>query len=164
MQQGFSEEENRTGADHAPDDVVLHPDFIELEKLERIAHRMDTFFRLPIVNMRVGLDSILGLIPGVGDTAALLPAAYIVYRGHRMGVPTSMKFRMGVNTAIDWVIGAVPLVGDLFDVGFKANRRNVALIRSHIEQRHAEQANLSKRYGKKKGAPASTPSKRSNFV
>lgn len=164
MQQGFSEKKHQPGAGDAAGELVLHPDFVELEKLERIAHRMDTLFRLPIINTRVGLDSILGLIPGIGDTATLLPAAYIVYRGHRMGVPTSTKLRMGVNSAIDWVIGSVPLVGDLFDVGFKANRRNVALIRSHLEQRHSEQAQLSRRYAKEKGAPAGTPSHRSNFV
>lgn len=104
----------------------------ELEELERIAHRMDTLFRLPIVNVRVGMDSILGLIPGIGDTISLAPAAYIIWRGHNLGAPAHLTGRMAANVGIDWLVGAIPLVGDLFDVGFKANRRNVALLRSHF--------------------------------
>ncbi|WP_425050792.1 DUF4112 domain-containing protein [Psychromarinibacter sp. S121] len=104
----------------------------ELDGLEAIAHRMDTLFRVPVVGVRVGLDSILGLIPGIGDTAALAPAAYILYRAHEMGAPKHMLARMGVNVGLDWLIGLVPLVGDLADIGFKANRRNVAMLRRHF--------------------------------
>ena len=104
----------------------------ELDQLEAIANRMDTMFRLPIVGVRVGLDSILGLIPGIGDTVALAPAGYIAYRAQQMGVPNHVLARMGVNIGVDWLVGLVPLVGDLFDVAFKANRKNVALLRRHF--------------------------------
>lgn len=105
----------------------------ELDDLEALAHKMDTLFRIPLTSIRVGLDTILGLIPGLGDTASALPAGYIVYRAHRMGAPKPLLVRMGVNAGIDWIIGSIPLVGDLFDLGFKANRRNVALLRRHFE-------------------------------
>jgi hypothetical protein len=94
---------------------------------------MDSMFRIPGTGIRIGLDSLLGLIPGVGDVAALGPAGYIVYSAHRMGAPKSLLARMGVNVGVDAVIGSIPLIGDIFDVGWKANRRNVALLRRHIE-------------------------------
>ena len=106
----------------------------ELDRLEKLAHNMDTLFRIPLTSIRVGLDSILGLLPGVGDTAALAPAAYILYRAHQMGAPPSVLGRMGANVGVDWLVGSIPLVGDLFDVGFKANRRNVALLRRHFDR------------------------------
>lgn len=112
----------------------------ELEDLESLAHKMDTLFRIPGTSIRVGLDTILGLIPGIGDTATMLPAGYIIYRAHRMGAPRSLLTRMGVNAGIDWVIGSIPLVGDLFDLGFKANRRNVALLRRHLERANPKTA------------------------
>ncbi|MDF0600043.1 DUF4112 domain-containing protein [Psychromarinibacter sp. C21-152] len=106
----------------------------ELARLEDLAHRMDTMFRIPMTEIRVGLDTILGLIPGIGDTATAIPAGYIVYRGYKLGAPKSLLVRMGVNAGIDWLIGSIPLVGDLFDLGFKANRRNVRLLRRHFER------------------------------
>jgi hypothetical protein len=106
----------------------------ELERLEGLAHRMDTLFRIPGTGIRVGLDTLLGLVPGIGDTVTVAPAGYIMYKAHRMGVPKSMLARMGVNVGVDWVLGSIPLVGDLFDLGFKANRRNVKMLREHIER------------------------------
>lgn len=104
----------------------------ELDRLDRLAHRMDTLFTIPGTSIRVGLDTILGLVPGIGDTATAIPAGYIVYRAHRMGMPRIKLARMGVNAGIDWLVGSIPLVGDLFDLGFKANRRNVRMIRAHF--------------------------------
>ncbi|WP_411889745.1 DUF4112 domain-containing protein [Yoonia sp. SDW83-1] len=105
----------------------------EIDRLDRIADRMDNLVRLPIVGVRVGLDSILGLIPGIGDIAALGPAGYIIYRARQMGAPKPVIVRMAVNTAIDAIIGSIPLVGDIFDIGNKANKKNVALLRRHME-------------------------------
>lgn len=104
---------------------------------------MDSLFRLPGTRIRIGLDSLLGLIPGVGDVAALMPASYIILRAHRMGASRPVLARMAVNTGIDTVVGSIPLIGDIFDVGYKANRRNVALLRRHLE--------------KKKGAASDAP-------
>ncbi len=113
------------------------PDLARLERLERLARNLNSAFRVPGTGIRVGYDSILGLIPGIGDVAAAAPAAYIVLQSHRMGAPNALLLRQGVNIAIDTVLGAVPLLGDLFDVGYKANRRNVALLRTHLERQLA---------------------------
>lgn len=106
----------------------------ELDRLERLARRMDAAFRIPLTRIRVGWDSILGLLPGVGDAAALAPAGYILWRARRNGAPLPLMLRMGANTGLDWVIGLVPLLGDLFDVGFKSNQRNVALLREYSDR------------------------------
>lgn len=103
-----------------------------LRDLEVLADWLDSRFRIPGTGIRFGLDSVLGLVPGVGDAATTVPAAYMLYRAHRMGVPKTVLARMGWNVAIDLVVGAIPLVGDLFDLGFKANRRNVDLLRRHF--------------------------------
>ncbi|WP_415403059.1 DUF4112 domain-containing protein [Tateyamaria sp. SN3-11] len=105
----------------------------KIAHLDRVARTMDRAVRLPVVGVHVGWDSILGLIPGVGDALTLGPAGYIVFQAHRMGVPTSLKARMLGNVGIDALIGAIPLVGDLFDIGWKANTRNVALLRTHFK-------------------------------
>ncbi|MFQ6548183.1 DUF4112 domain-containing protein [Aestuariibius sp. 2305UL40-4] len=103
----------------------------ELEALERLARRMDSAFRIPLTGIRIGWDSLIGLIPGIGDAAAVAPAGYIVYRARQLGAPDHLLLRMGSNIVLDAVLGSMPLLGDLFDVGFKANRRNVALLRKH---------------------------------
>lgn len=112
----------------------------DIEHLDRIAHVMDSALRIPGTKLRVGLDSIIGLVPGVGDAAALLPALYIIATGYRMGAPKHVLGRMAVNTGIDTVVGAVPLLGDLFDAGFKSNRRNVAILKDHVTKKAAQDA------------------------
>ena len=76
----------------------------------------------------------LGLIPGVGDAVTAVPAIYLIHRAERLGAPGHLLARMVVNLIADTLLGAVPLLGDVFDVGFKANRRNVALLRRHLEE------------------------------
>ncbi|UWR23845.1 DUF4112 domain-containing protein [Sulfitobacter sp. S190] len=121
-----------------------HPDLVRLRKL---AHRMDTAFRLPIVGVRVGWDSVLGLVPGIGDVLALAPAGYIVKESYRLGAPPSVLAKMGLNIGIDTAIGAIPVLGDLFDVGWKANTRNVELLHRHVAAQSAT----------KKGDPKAAP-------
>ena len=104
----------------------------ELRDLEWIAHWMDTRFRLPGTEIRFGLDGLLGLVPGIGDGVLALPAVYLIARARAMGVPTHVQARMAGNVVLDLLIGAVPLVGDLFDFGYKANTRNVRLVREHF--------------------------------
>jgi hypothetical protein len=111
-------------------------DFHRLERLERLAHRMDRAFRIPGTKVRFGWDSILGLLPGVGDTAALLPAGYILWTAYRMDVSPVTLALMVKNIGVDWFVGLFPLVGDILDVGYKSNTRNAALLRQEIEQRH----------------------------
>ncbi|APX11348.1 DUF4112 domain-containing protein [Tateyamaria omphalii] len=113
----------------------------QIEHLDRIARTMDRAVRLPIVGVHVGWDSILGLIPGIGDALTLGPAGYIVVQAHRMGTPGALKARMLGNIGIDALIGSIPLVGDLFDIGWKANTRNVALLRKHFESEQDDAPN-----------------------
>ena len=107
----------------------------EISRLDTIATALDTQFGIPGTGMRIGWDGILGLIPGVGDAVTLLPAAYLLYKGHKLGVRRMTLLQMFMNSGIDLAIGAVPVVGDLFDIGFKANKRNVALLRKDLEAR-----------------------------
>lgn len=103
-----------------------------IERLDRLATLLDTVFMLPGTNIRFGADALIGLVPGVGDGVTTALAAYIVYEAHRLGVPRRVLIRMIGNVAIDGMIGAVPVFGDLFDVAFRANRRNVRILREHF--------------------------------
>jgi len=108
---------------------------IDLDKLDRLAHRMDNLFRIPGTEIRVGLDAVVGFVPVVGDVLGLAPSIYIYQQGHRAGVSPNTKGRMLFNIAVDTAIGAIPLVGDVFDIGFKSKVKNVNLIREHIERK-----------------------------
>jgi PPE-repeat protein len=115
---------------------LAHP--TELRWLERAAWLLDDAIRVPILNRRIGLDPLLGLLPGAGDTVAALMAATTLLSALKHGVPGITIARMGVNIALDYVIGLVPLLGDLGDFAFKANRRNLELLRRHaLAQRKA---------------------------
>lgn len=106
-----------------------------LARLEAIAHLMDTAFVIPGLNRRVGLDAVIGLVPVFGDIAGIAISSYIVYEAKRLGAPRWLVMRMMANVAMDGAVGAVPLAGDLFDAAFKANRRNVRLLRRHLERK-----------------------------
>lgn len=106
----------------------------DIDKLDRLAAQMDAAFRIPGTGIHIGLDSLIGLIPGIGDGLAVAPAIYIITQARNMGAPWYLIGRMATNTGIDLLIGAIPLVGDIFDVGFKANKRNVALLKEHLEK------------------------------
>jgi Domain of unknown function (DUF4112) len=107
----------------------------KLERLERLAYWLDDRFRVPGTRLRVGLDGLVGLVPGVGDVVTNALTAYIIYEAWRLGIPRSVLLRMLANLGIDSVVGIVPLAGDLLDMGFKANRRNVRLLRQHLTER-----------------------------
>lgn len=108
----------------------------ELERLDRIARWMDDLLVLPGTRIRIGADGLLGLVPGVGDTATMLVSLYLILRAQRMRAPRRLLLRMAGNVAVDWVIGAIPVLGDLFDVAWKANRRNVGLLKDHFGYPH----------------------------
>ena len=108
-----------------------------LQRLEKMAHRMDSAIRIPVIGLRVGYDSIIGLIPGVGDILTLAPSAWIIIEAKRLGAPAHVISRMVANTATDTLIGMIPLIGDLFDATFKSNRKNVAILRDHLERKGA---------------------------
>jgi hypothetical protein len=115
-----------------PDDAQVQA---ALRRVEQLAYWLDDHYRLPGTRFRVGLDGIVGLIPGIGDAVTSTLTAYIVYEAWRLGVPSSMLARMLANLGIDTVVGVVPLVGDLLDIGFKANRRNLKLLHRHLTER-----------------------------
>jgi hypothetical protein len=98
------------------------------ENIRRLAWLLDDLVRIPGTNMRVGLDAVLGLLPAGGDLAGGVLSAYTVVAAHRLGAGPAVIMRMGANIIIDTVVGAVPLLGDLFDAGWKANRRNIELL------------------------------------
>ncbi len=104
----------------------------EIDKLDRLSTLLDSRFRIPGTPIRFGWDSLLGLIPGAGDLASLGPSAYLIYQGYRLGARKRTIVRMAANAGLDLVIGAVPLLGDAFDLVFKANNRNVALLRKEL--------------------------------
>lgn len=101
-------------------------------RLQRLAELWDSAFRIPGTSVRVGLDPIVGLVPGIGDVAGALVSAYIVLEAARFDVPGTTLLRMLANVAIDALLGTVPVIGDIFDVGWRANLRNVALIEHHL--------------------------------
>jgi hypothetical protein len=103
---------------------------IEVERsLDQLSRWMDGLFRIPGVGWRFGLDAIVGLVPGLGDTATSLVSFYILASAVRYRVPKITLLRMGLNIGIDYVLGTVPVVGDLFDAWWKSNQMNVELIR-----------------------------------
>ena len=108
-----------------------------VERLQRLARLWDSAIRIPGTQVRVGLDPLVGLIPGLGDAAGALVSAYIVLEAARFDLPASTLLRMLANVAIDALLGTVPVVGDIFDVAWRANLRNVALIEHHLADPHA---------------------------
>jgi hypothetical protein len=100
--------------------------------LDALARLMDGAFRIPGLNIRFGLDPIIGLIPGFGDILATLVSLYVLVAARRYGIPRITMMRMGLNIGIDAIIGAIPIVGDLFDLVWRTNERNVALLRRHM--------------------------------
>lgn len=110
----------------------------DLLKLEQLADLMDSRFTIPGTDIRIGLDPILGLIPGIGDTISLGVSAYIIGKARKSGIHPLLESRMWWNVFTDWLVGLVPIAGDLFDVAFKANRKNIALLREHLKTKHYE--------------------------
>ena len=100
-------------------------------RLRRFAVWLDAGIAVPGTSVRLGLDPLLGLVPGLGDAAGALLAAWIFLEAIRLGAPRATLLRMAANIALDALIGAVPVLGDVFDVVWKANLKNVALLERH---------------------------------
>ena len=103
-----------------------------LERVRLLSRLLDEQFRIPGTTYRVGLDGLLGLIPGIGDAAGALLSAYILYEAIRLGAPKTVLLRMGANIGIDTVVGAIPVMGDIFDIAWKANKKNAALLHAYL--------------------------------
>ena len=89
---------------------------------------MDDLFRVPVLGWRFGLDALIGLVPGLGDTSTALVSFYILAAAVRYRVPKITLLRMGLNIGIDYVVGALPVVGDFADAWWKSNRKNLELL------------------------------------
>ncbi|QDU20711.1 DUF4112 domain-containing protein [Urbifossiella limnaea] len=107
-----------------------------LPAVRALANIMDRAVTIPGTRVSFGLDALLGLIPGVGDTVSSLVGSYIILVAHRLGAPTSVLMRMGLNQLIDALVGIVPFAGDLLDLGFKANVKNARLLEQTLEDPH----------------------------
>ena len=105
--------------------------------IDRLATFLDAEFRLPGTQFRFGMDGLIGLIPGIGDALTGGLGLYIVARAHREGVRKRTIAKMLWNLAVDTVLGAIPLVGDLFDFAHRANLKNVRLLQKHLDKEHA---------------------------
>lgn len=108
-----------------------------MQRLERFAALMDRAVRVPGTSFRVGLDGVLGLVPGVGDVATTLLAGYLFAEAAGLGVRKRTMARMLANTGVDLVFGAIPVLGDLFDFAFKSNAKNARLVIRDVERRLA---------------------------
>lgn len=104
-------------------------------RLRRIARLLDSAVGIPGTRWRIGLDGLIGLIPGVGDLLAALAGLYLIAQARRLGAGGWTLLRMLLNWLIDGLIGVVPLVGDVFDVMFKVNERNMDLLASDLQRR-----------------------------
>jgi len=111
----------------------------QLERAESLAKMMDAAFTIPGTQIPLGVDTIVGLIPAVGDTVSLGFAGYIASHGIGLKAKKRHMVRMGSNIFIDWLIGLVPLIGDIFDIGWRGNLRNAALMRKITEDRWAKE-------------------------
>jgi hypothetical protein len=109
-----------------------------VENLERLGWLMDDLFRIPVLGWRFGLDAIIGLIPALGDTTTSLVSFYILVAAVRYRVPKVTLLRMGLNLAIDYLAGSVPVVGDVFDAFWKSNQMNVELLKRRAQVSAAE--------------------------
>lgn len=104
-----------------------------LNRIRRLSRLMDTAIRIPGIGIRIGLDPIIGLIPGAGDLVSTGFSAYIIYLATRFRLPAKVVRRMLFNIGLEAVVGTVPLVGDLFDALYKSNVRNLALLEQHLQ-------------------------------
>jgi hypothetical protein len=105
-----------------------------LARLEWLAHLLDSRWRIPGTGVRFGLDGVASLFPLVGDSATALVSLYLLAEARRQGARRGLLVRMAGNVALDWAVGSIPILGTLFDIGFKANKRNLALLRRHLKQ------------------------------
>jgi hypothetical protein len=113
---------------------VATVDHRRLEHLRRVGYLLDNSIPIPGTRYRLGIDSLIGLLPGVGDVVGGVLSLYIIAQSARLGAPRSLLLRMGSTVAIDTLIGEVPILGDLFDIGYKPNLRNLALLEGYLQR------------------------------
>lgn len=110
------------------------------ERLQRWAWLLDDAVRIPVINVRVGLDALVGLIPVVGDFAGVALSSVLFAEAVRLRAPRHVLTRMGRNIVTDFVVGLIPIAGDFFDVAWRANRRNMAVLNAWLDENEKAQA------------------------
>ena len=105
-------------------------------RIEAMEHLLERSFRIPGINYPVGLDSIAGLVPVVGDFVTAAMGAYIVWEARNAGLPKWKLWRMAGNIAFDTAVGAIPIAGDAFDLLFRSNTRNLKIVKRHLDKHH----------------------------
>jgi len=105
-----------------------------LKRMETVAWLLDTAFVIPGTRQRVGIDAIIGLIPGFGDIATTLLSSYVIWEARNLGLSRFAIGRMLANLAVHATVGAIPVVGDLFDAFFRVNQRNMRIVRAQLER------------------------------
>ena len=106
----------------------------QLQRLQGLARLMDTAWGIPFTRLRFGMDSVLGLVPGAGDAIGFGISAYAIILAHRTRAPPALLVKMLANAAIDAGVGSIPVAGDVFDLFFKANTRNLKLLSEFLEK------------------------------
>lgn len=119
--------DTRTYTRHDPEASVA--------RLEALARLMDGVFQVPGTNIRLGLDAIIGMVPVAGDVVTGAISTYLIWEARQLGAPRHLIARMVANTLLDTTVGAIPVLGDAFDVMFRGNMKNMALLRKHMEKR-----------------------------
>ncbi|MEM7667153.1 MAG: DUF4112 domain-containing protein [Pseudomonadota bacterium] len=109
-----------------------------LARVEALEMLLERSFRIPGVNIPIGLDALIGLVPVIGDFVSTALGAYIVWEARNLDLPKWKIWRMGANVAFDTAIGLVPVVGDAADVLFRSNTRNLRIIKKHLQKHHPE--------------------------
>ncbi len=127
-----------------------------LARVEALARIMDSIVEIPGTKVRIGFDAMLGLVPVIGDLLSQAISSYIIWEARRLGVSRFTMARMIGNSAIDTIVGIVPFVGDAFDVVFRANMKNLALLRAHL----AKHGHVSRKADGKSGPIIDIPSRR----
>lgn len=127
-------------APRAPSPIVGTRYPVQVEHLRALSRLLDTAFVIPGTGYRFGLDAVIGLVPGLGDAVSAVFSSYLVLQASRLGAPRSVVSRMIANVALDTLVGWVPVLGDLFDVAWKSNVRNMALLEQHLQQPAAARA------------------------
>jgi hypothetical protein len=103
-----------------------------LRRVHRLSRLLDDWLRIPGTRYRIGLDGLIGLIPGLGDVVGTLLSAYILFEAIQLGAPTTLLLRMAGNIALETLVGAIPILGDIFDFAWKANRKNADLLDAYL--------------------------------
>jgi hypothetical protein len=105
-------------------------------RVEALEQLLEGLFVVPVINRKIGLDALLGLLPVAGDTIAALMGLYIVWEARNLGMSRWQQARMIGNVGFDWLIGLVPIGGDVLDFLFRSNTRNLRIIRRHLDRHH----------------------------